>query len=208
MSERQKNKNKYSNNYEKFLESGHFLVDPIKNMVLNHNRNLCEYFEFTQTISPKKYDLVNRGINDNGKGKPQRLLLGDMTPEQQHKFMEKTIRNEIGEDFCFIMSYEFQKGNGNLHTHGIIKHKSNYESHLRNLQKVLKKKIGRNSLSKLREPEVWVGYLIKELATTQIPLSYGNLEHVKNNEKGKTMEYFIRLMELQEPTGNIIVDLS
>lgn len=192
---------KYEHIWWKYREEGHFLVDPIldsfKTVAEQHESNSFKYYEYTQTIDPKKFDRIPDGLYKTGRTKYRKQYLGDQSPEKQHSVINRTIDKYITErgspfgDIVIIQAYEFNK-NGNIHSHGIIRHSGDYEVYLRKFQQHMKSKIGRNSISPIRKIESWIGYMLKEIETTQIPITIINKELIKNKYSTHDIRHYMK----------------
>lgn len=177
-----KDRNKYIEIFEDFIEEVHSLVGPLKKIYHQHVDDNIKYYEYTQTISPKikiKYMEKN-------------CLLSEMDPEIQYEHFHKLFKQYTMDNNIFMfVTFEFQK-NGNIHSHAIVRHKSGYEMRLRKMQKYFKRQLGRNSLSEIKNIYSWVGYMVKEIKQSQMKPKIYNLCIVDNekHEEKSILYYF------------------
>lgn len=184
--------------YDSYLVSGHSLVDPIQNIVQSIDHEKGEWFEYTQTLAPKKFSKVKIGTHKNGKPKYRKDYYGEMSPQKQYKLLKTNILKYVKEnDFILVMSYEWQK-NGNLHTHAILRHKGNYELPIKTMQQYFKKLLGKNSMSIIRNGSTWAGYIVKDLAKSGIPMECVNTKWISLNDKPDNIMFWFNAMNIEQ----------
>lgn len=124
----------------------------------NYNEERSAWYEYTQTLSPKKFYKENK----------KKVLYCELEPKKQMSKLIKSLKGFIdGVDITGIICFEFNK-NGNIHFHSLLRHTGGYEVTLRQLQQKMKSKFGRNSLSKVNNLEKYGGYIFKSLEDTHI----------------------------------------
>lgn len=132
------------------LEKGKAYVDTLVQRmpkIIEHIKANPEWREITVTIKP----------SCKIKGK-----LYYHYPDVQYKSiidcMHETLRKR---KMSGLVQGEFHK-NGNVHVHGVIYHETGYDIHYMRLLRYLKGKIGRTTITEIRNKDNWLSYMFKE----------------------------------------------
>ena len=154
-----------------------------KKIDTNYNTDQTAWYEYTQTIGPKK------GYKKTGER--SKTLYNDLPPKKQIKQLKKRLIQYIGEeDITGLVCFEFNK-NGNIHFHGLLRHTGGYEIHLRRVQQHMKKEFGRNSLSKVNSIEKYGGYILKDIQQTGIYPLIINEHIIDKTEDRHKINYYL-----------------
>lgn len=148
--------NDYKEIYRKYIEknknSSYYLVRTIEKFRVQYEKQIPVY---EITITAKKQ-------------------IQQMSIMKQYTWFKHTIEN-IPKGFRYMFYAEFHDS-GALHMHGLIQHNTGYEIHLRQIQDIIKKKVGRTSISQVKSFN-YFGYILKDQPTGLKPIvreDYGN----------------------------------
>lgn len=118
------------------------------------------YYEMTVTIAPKKKATWCKLIHKE---------IYNMEPEDQYDVLKWYILSQSKKRQIDIIGVPEFHANGNIHFHCVLRHKNNYEIHLRKLQRQLQRKIGNTKMTELTEEKNLIryfGYMLKDINKT------------------------------------------